>query len=97
MAAANITNNFLTIDTEGSETAGTILFGGLLTAWYLKQVGNSYTLTINPCLFTIPITQTIQAPNVIFPQIDKTIIQQIPIITSDGTTITNTAGIFMMS
>ena len=97
MAAANITRGYSKISIDGTETSGTILFGGILTAWYLKQVGNSYTLTFNPCLFTQLITQTIQAGNIILPTIDKTVIQQIPVITSDGTTITNTVGIFMMS
>ena len=97
MAAANLTYGFTKIPIEGSEKSGTILFGGVLTAWFLKQVGNSYTLTFNPCLFTQQINQTIQAVNVILPTIDKTIMQQIPVITSDGTLITNTVGIFMMS
>ena len=97
MSAANITNGLIELTSTGTSIKGQLIFtiGSLLKpgiGYTLNRMGTTYSLSINPLMTTLTSSGVFTANLQTFTIPDIT--KQIPIITSDGTTTTNTIGIF---
>ena len=94
MAVANITNQYLQIG-ETITTTGSLTFTGNGTNvvnYTLNKTGDSYTLSITPCMGIVSSQGTITSPNPF--NTTQTITSQILVISTNGT---QTTGIFQMT
>ena len=100
MSAANITNGLIELTSSGASMKGQLVFtiGSLLKpgiGYTLNRMGTTYSLSINPLMTTITSTGIFTANLQTFTIPDIT--KQIPLITSDGTTTTNTIGVLTIT
>ena len=101
MASRNLIEKYLKMVIQGTTQTGTLIFTGNSSGpinYSLNKVGNTYTLTIGgPCMGIVNQNQPLTAPNIPGLVITNAIIQQIPVISSDGAIVSEVIGIIMIS
>jgi len=100
MAVANITNNFVIPEINGTTELGMLLFsnGSLKSTNYvLNRIGKSYSLSINPVMIIFGNQNILTSPSP-FSFLNNTITNQIPLIVSDTSgTQSNTIGVITIT
>jgi hypothetical protein len=98
MSARFLTEGYATITAPGTTKTGTMVFSGPFsapTSYVLNQTGDTYTLYVGPVMGIAATAGNLTSPNTL--GITTTIIQPIPLISSDGTTASPATGIFMIT